>query len=126
MQTLATPTGPVISDPESLIYFPYDISFKDTDSSPAIRYQIEQYLAKLSQLHDRITDCRVTVQIPHKRSGNRFFHINISLDLPGKRLAVSREPEVRDEHTDIHTAISCAFHKLTRQLEDFRRTQRGA
>ena len=123
MQTVATPTGPAIQDPADEIYFPYEISFKDTESSDAIRFQIEQYLAKLSRLFDRITDCRVVVSIPHKRSGNRFFHVHATMDLPGKRIAVSREPEVKDEHTEIHTAISSTFHKLTRQMEDYLRSR---
>ena len=126
MQTNSVPAGPAIPNALSLIYFPYTISFKDTAASPAIRFQIEQYLGKLSQVYDRITDVRVTVQIPHKRSGIRFFHINIQLDLPGKRLAVSREPEIKEERTDIYTAISSAFHKIVRQVEDFRSLhQRG-
>jgi ribosome-associated translation inhibitor RaiA len=123
VQTLATPTGPAIADPGSAINFSFEISFKDTEPSDAARFQIAQYLAKLGQLSDRITDCRVVVSIPHKRSGNRYFHIHATLDLPGKRLAVSREPETKEEHTDIHTAISACFHKLTRQMEDYLRTR---
>ena len=110
--------GPIIPlDRE--IPFPYEISFIDCAPSDAVRFQIEQYLTKLGGLYQRITDCKVTVRIPHKHGGNRFFHIHATLDLPGKRLAVSREPEMREERTDIQNAISAAFHKLTRQLEDY-------
>lgn len=123
MQTLATSTGPTIPDADALIYFPYEISFKDMAPSDAIRFQIVQYLAKLSRMSQRITGCRVIVQLPHRRSGNRYFHIHAALDLPGKRLAVSREPEMKDEHTDIRTAISATFHKLGRQLEDYQRAR---
>src|ERR1700694_6023143 len=94
VQTLRPATGPTIPDPETEIYFPYDISFPDTAPSDAIRFQIVQYLAKLGRLSNRITDCKVVVRIPHKRSGKRFFHIHAALDLPGKRIAVSREPEI--------------------------------
>lgn len=125
MQSFATPTGPAIPDPESAVYFPYDISFQDTEPSDAIRFQIVQYLAKLGKLSSRITDCKVVVRIPHRRGGNRFFHIHATLDLPGKRIVVSREPEVKDEHTEIKTAISATFHKLIRQMEEYLRIRGG-
>jgi ribosome-associated translation inhibitor RaiA len=117
MRTQSLPSAQVSIPHE--IDFPYDISFIDCSPSPAIRFQIEYYLAKLSKISDRITDCKVSVRIPHKHSVVRFFHINVSLDLPGRRIAVSREPEVKEEHTDIQTAISSSFHKLTRQLTTF-------
>jgi ribosome-associated translation inhibitor RaiA len=120
MQTLATATGPVFSDPLSSIDFPYEISFKNMAPSNAVRYQIAQYLAKLSGLSARITDCKVVVSIPHKR-GKRSFHVHAALDLPGKRIAVSREPETKEVNTDINTAISSCFHKLIRQMEDYLR-----
>ena len=101
------------------IKFPYDISFIDCTPSDAVRFQIEQHLAKVGQLYERITDCKVAVRIPHKSSGNRYFHINIQMDVPGKRIAVSREPEAREQHTEIHAAVRDAFHKLSRQLETF-------
>lgn len=101
------------------IPFPYDIRFTDSDASPAVRFQIEEQLMKLSRIYPRITDCRVAVAIPHKRSSTRHFHIQIQLDIPGKRLAVSRDPDVTDDHVSVRTAVNDAFHKLTRQLEDF-------
>lgn len=104
---------------DSTIRFPYDISFVDCDTSDAVRFQVEQHLAKLNRLSERITDCKVTVRIPHRHSINRFFHINIALDMPGKRIVVTREPELDATHTGIRTAISNAFHKLFRQTEAF-------
>jgi ribosome-associated translation inhibitor RaiA len=120
MQTYSTQTQSVETSTNE-IYFPYDISFVDCEPSDAVRFQVEHQLTKLSRIHNRITDCRVIIRIPHKHRMNssRIFHIHISLDLPGKRLAVSREPELNDERSGIQTAISASFHKLIRQLEDF-------
>ena len=117
MQPFQVPSGP-FTPLNSEITFPYDIQFVDCPPSDAVRFQVEQYLVKLNRLSNRITDCRVSVRIPHKHGGNRFFHVHASLDMPGRRIAVSREPEIREERTDVHTAISSTFHKLTRQLED--------
>ncbi len=98
------------------IRFPYDISFADSDTSPATVEKIEGYLARLDRHYDRITDCKVFVRIPHK--GPKLFHVHIQLDIPGKRLAVSRDAEMDDSHATIQTAIKDAFQKITRQLED--------
>ena len=108
------------------IPFSYDIRFTDSEPSPAVRFQIEQHLARIARVYDRITDCRVAVMIPHKHSATRHFHIQIQLDIPGKRLAVSRNPEASDEHVQVRRAVNDAFHKLTRQLEDFLKARNRA
>ena len=110
----ALPTGA-----ESPIPFPYDIAFVDTDTSDAVRGQIEEHLARLSHFYDRITYARVNVRVPHKHGGFRMFHIHVEVDVPGRRLAATREPELDDKHTEPRLAIRDAFHKVTRQLEDF-------
>lgn len=117
MQTVGTVKS-LGTQEDQYIYFPYTICFVDCEPSEAVRFQIEEHLARLEHFYSRITDCRVNVRIPHKR-GARFFHIHIQLDVPGKRLAVSREPETKDEHTTVSAAIRDAFHKVVRQLEDF-------
>jgi len=106
------------------IQFEYTISFPDSDASPAMRELIEEQFMRLSRFYNRITSGHVQVRIPHKHGGVRNFHVHIQLDVPGKRLAVSREPEKSDDHTDPAVAIRDAFHKLTRQLEDFVRTRK--
>lgn len=104
---------------ETSIRFPYDISFVDSDPSDAVRFLVEQHLAKLNRLSDRITDCKVAVRIPHKHSLNRIFHVIIALDMPGKRIVVNREPDPNGAHTEIQAAVSDAFHRLFRQTEAF-------
>jgi ribosome-associated translation inhibitor RaiA len=105
---------------EGTIPFPYDVAFVDSATSPAVRSQIEDNLLRLSHFYERITFARVYVRIPHKhRTQGRQFHVHIQLDVPGRRLAASRETEPDDRHTDIHRAVRDAFMKMTRQLEDF-------
>ena len=113
-----TSAGPLtqIAQP---ISFPYDITFADSEASPATRAKIEEYLTRLERHYDRIIDCKVFVRIPHKHGGVRFFHIHIQLDIPGKRIAVSREPEINDDHVDPQMAIKDAFDKVMRQLDDY-------
>jgi len=101
------------------IRFPYDITFADSETSPATVVKIEEHLARLDRFYDRITDCKVFVRIPHKHGGVRLFHVHIQLDVPGKRLVVSRDTENDDSHLEMAVAIKDAFAKITRQLEDF-------
>jgi ribosome-associated translation inhibitor RaiA len=115
-ETMAEKSASPAASPS--IRFPYDISFADSDTSPATSEKIESYLARLDRHYDRITDAKVFVRIPHNH-GPKLFHIHIQLDIPGKRLAVSRDTEVDDSHAAIQTAIKDAFQKITRQLDDF-------
>ena len=122
MNSRAEKKTATVQDFKDMIHFPYDISFVDCEPSDAVRFQVEEHLSRLNHFYDRITDCKIAVRIPHKHSEHskaRFFHVNIQLDLPGKRIAVSREPEIERPHTEVGPAIRDAFHKLTRQLEDF-------
>ncbi len=109
----------------SPIYFPYDVSFADCEISPATVANVEDHLIRLQRYYDRITDCRVVIRIPHKHGGLRFFHIHIQLDVPGRRLAVSREPEANEDHTDIKMALKIAFEKMQHQLIEFTRVRKG-
>jgi ribosomal subunit interface protein len=111
------PTGPSVP-------FPFDVSFVDSETSPAVRYQIEEHLERLSHFYDRITYAHVYVRIPHKH-GRRSFHVHVQLDVPGRRIAVSRDCEDSDKLMDVHIAVRDAFNKVTRQLEDFAKVRRG-
>ena len=113
-----------VADP-SPIYFPYDVSFADCEISPATVTKVEEHLMRLQRYYDRITDCRVIIRIPHKHGGLRFFHVHIQLDVPGKRLAVSREAEANDDHTDIKMALKIAFDKIQHQLIEFTRVRKN-
>lgn len=108
----------------SLVPFPYDISFADCESSPATRLKIEEQMLRLTRVFDRIQGVKVFIRIPHRHGGLRQFHINIQVDVPGKRIAVSRDPEVTDDHRVIGLAIRDAFTKAVRQLECFAKLRR--
>ena len=101
------------------ISFPYEIAFVDCEPSEAVRFQLEQQLARLNNLYKRIIDCKIAVRVHHKASKNRFYHLNIILDLPGKKIVASHDPETKSDHSEPSAAIRDAFHKLIRQLDDF-------
>jgi ribosome-associated translation inhibitor RaiA len=114
----ATAQGQEAGEAPPLVRFPYDISFIDCEPSAAVRFQIEENLSRVDHLYHRIIDCKVAVRIAHKHSKNRFFHIHVQMDIPGRRLVVSRDTESPVKNTEIHRAVRDAFHKLARQLDD--------
>lgn len=114
---------------DGVVPFPYDVRFVDCEVSPAVRHLCEEYLARMAHFYDRIDFGRVYLRIPHKHGHNRFFHVHVQLDIPGRRLVASREPEVNDKHMDVRLAIRDAFHSLQRELVDFtkrRNSHKGA
>lgn len=123
---------------------PLQVSFRNMETSPAVEDRIREELAKLSQFYDRITNCRVMVEIPHRhREAGKRFHIRIYLTVPGGEIVVKQEPsrhtmlrdfaiekrqkiqETAAPHKDIYVAIRDAFKTARRQLQDFVRAQRG-
>lgn len=106
---------------------------------------------KLGAFYDRIMNCRVIVEAPHRhhRKG-KLYHIRIHLAVPGgevtvkhepKRIvgslarrqktqevapATTREPSKYAAHKDIYVALRDAFDAVRRKLQDYARTRRGA
>ena len=100
---------------------PLQISFHGIAHSDALYGTIREKAEKLDRYYDRITSCRVVVELGarHKRQGKQFS-VRVDLKVPGTELAVTRE---HDE--DAQVAIREAFDAARRQLEDYARTQRG-
>jgi len=80
----------------------------------------------LENYYDRIMSCRVVVDRPHlhHQEGN-LYQIRIDLKVPGRELAVKREPSQHADYKDLNIMIRDAFDEARRQLEDYARRQRG-
>ena len=105
---------------------PVQISFRHMDPDSSARTQVEQRLAELEQYHDRITACHVVVEAAHRhhRQG-KLFQVKIDLTVPGRTIAVGRDPAEHHAHEDAHVAIRDAFDAVRRRLEDHVRRVRG-
>jgi cold shock CspA family protein/ribosome-associated translation inhibitor RaiA len=108
---------------------PLEIAFHNTDPSPALETAIRERVAKLEKLCDRLVACRVSVEKLHRqhRTGN-VYEVHITLQLPGRDLAVSREPhraKQRYANPDVHTSLRDAFDAAEAQLLSFKEQQRG-
>jgi hypothetical protein len=120
------------------------ITFRNLKPSQAVAARIRSEVAKLGQYYDRITSCRVVVEVPHRhRQRGDLFLLRIDLHVPGDQIAVNRAPSLHGPlahtdtgkwakhlervapHKDIYVTIRDAFNVARRRLEDYARRLRG-
>ena len=124
---------------------PVQITWRDMAPSPTVGAKIREEAAKLEEFYDRITSCRVTIEIPRRYlSGEYQFHIRIDLTLPGGEIVANHEPtlhsslrrteseehskgqELSAPHKDVYVAIRDAFKTARRKLQVYAHRQNGA
>jgi len=108
---------------------PVEIVFHNTSSSPTLETEIRERVEKLDRLYDHLIGCRVSVELLHRRhkTGN-LYDVHIELRVPGKEIAISREPHRAREkfaNPDLGVALRDAFHAAERRLIDFKRRPHG-
>lgn len=116
---------------------PVQITFRNMAASPAVETRIREEAAKLETFYDRITSCRVVMEIPHQHheKGNHF-HVRIDIGVPGGEVVVRHEPDLHSSikelddgaraksleasapHKDAYVAIRDAFKAARRRLQD--------
>lgn len=79
---------------------------------------------KLQKFSRTIISCRVVIELPHRRhqTGNHY-NVRIDLSIPGREVAINRDPTKHGEKADIHVALKEAFEAAERELEDFKETK---
>lgn len=99
---------------------PPEISYRNVEPSERIEEKIREEIGKLERYFDRITRCRVVVDVPHRHSeqGNRY-HVGIRLTVPTTELVVSRDPGDDRGHHDLEVAVTDAFQAMRRQLDEY-------
>lgn len=102
------------------------ITFKNLPESDALKDLVYKRLDRLDRLFPRIIDCHVLIESPH-RHHYRGNHIRVRVELyvPGKRLVVSRDPDLNSAHKDAQVAVRDSFNSIDRQLQDYARELRG-
>lgn len=105
---------------------PLQITFRHMDSSEAVAARIRERAVELERFLDRIISCRVVVECRHpRRQHGNLFRVRIDLKVPGRAIAVGRDPAAHQAHEDIYVAIRDAFDAARRVLEDHVRERRG-
>lgn len=105
---------------------PLQITWRDIEKSEAVEAAVQEHAKKLDQFCDHITSCRVVVEVPHhhKHKGN-IYHISIDITVPGKEIAVTRDPSQHHAHEDMYVTVRDAFAAAKRQVQNYVRIQRG-
>lgn len=99
---------------------PIQITVRDIENTPALEANIRKRAEKLERFYDRISSCRVVVELPqkHKRQG-KIFNLRIDITVPGKELIARKQNE------DVYVAIRDAFDAIVRQLDDHSCKRKG-
>lgn len=100
---------------------PLQISLHGIEHSDPLYNAIRDKVAKLERYYDRITSCRVVLELEgrHRRKGRQFV-VRIDLKVPGGEIVVTHEHDA-----DVMVALRDAYDAARRRLEDYARGQRG-
>jgi cold shock CspA family protein/ribosome-associated translation inhibitor RaiA len=105
---------------------PIQITFRNMESSPTIEAQLRDRAEALERFFPGIIACRAVVELAHRhhRQG-KLFHVRVRVTVPGREIAVDRDPAEHHAHEDAAVAIRDAFDAARRQLEDHHRHLQG-
>lgn len=99
---------------------PLQITSRNLELDGFFREEIRERAEKLERVHDRITRCRVVVEVPHRHKKDGIhYNVKIEMTVPGGELVVKREP-----NEDLSVAIRDAFDAARRKLEETTDRQR--
>ncbi|MQX36990.1 HPF/RaiA family ribosome-associated protein [Roseospira navarrensis] len=103
---------------------PLQIAFHGLDHSDAVEARVREKVEKLEQFCDRITKCRVVIEVHHKNVSNLHrkgepYHVSITCSVPGDDLVVKRDPKEPKAHEDINIALRDAFATMERRVKDY-------
>ena len=100
---------------------PLQITARNMEMTDAIDAAVRKKAEKLEHFSDLITSCRVVVECPHRHQHKGImYNVHIDLKLPGKELAITREPA-----EDLYVAMRDAFDVATRQVREYMQKRNG-
>ena len=106
---------------------PLEIAFHNLQASESVEAEIRRQVRRLEVRYGHLTGCRVSVEALHQQhqTGN-LFEVHVTMSVPGRELAVSREPHharERHAHPDVYTSLRDAFRAAEKQLESYKSRQ---
>ena len=95
---------------------PLQISAHNVSLAGAGRELIHRSAAKLETFCDRITACRVIVEVPQRFPAGApiVYNVRVDVTVPGDEIVVTRQG-----HPELETAIQDAFDAVGRRLQDY-------
>jgi ribosome-associated translation inhibitor RaiA len=105
---------------------PLRITFQNTPPSEAIRRLIVEQVDHLEHFFGRLVACEVHFKLPdgnHRTGGP--FEVTIHLKMPGGHTVdIDRTPSLDERFSDPQFAVSDAFRRARRRLQDRSRLMR--
>jgi ribosome-associated translation inhibitor RaiA len=99
---------------------PLQVTYRGMTASDGVDKLIRDRAAKLEQYFDRITSCRVLLEVPHRhQSKGRLFNLRIDIGVPGTEIVVNRTPPSHNENEDVQVAIREGFDIAKRELLEY-------
>jgi cold shock CspA family protein/ribosome-associated translation inhibitor RaiA len=101
---------------------PLQIAMRNMESSDAVRRVVRRYVKKLEVFCDRITSCRVMIEVSQRFPAGVpiAYNVRVELNVPGDQIVIKRQTQPL-----LLTAIQDAFDAAGRGLQDYTRRIRG-
>jgi ribosome-associated translation inhibitor RaiA len=101
---------------------PLQLSVRHLTLSDPARALVHRYVEKLERFYDRITSCRVMIEVPQSFPTGEpvVYHVRVDIRVPGEEIVIKRQ-----QHSELETAIQEAFDCAGRRLQDYAQRQRG-
>jgi ribosome-associated translation inhibitor RaiA len=96
-----------------------EITFKNTDVSPAMEARIRDRIQRLERFHNGIIGCRVVVEEGHKApaSAKNPLALTLEVQIPGRLLASHGEEEIRAAKDNTGSLVTRVFEAMEHQLD---------
>ncbi len=105
---------------------PLRVTFQGTTPSGGMRQMIDAEVDTLERFYGRMTACHVVFKVPdrHHRNGG-LYEVAVHLKMPGgSTVDVDRTPRHDERYADPAFAVSDAFRRARRRLQDRARVMR--
>ncbi len=101
---------------------PLEVHFHGIDKSEAVEQRVREKVAKLAKHFDRITHCRVVLEVPHRSPQKpKVYQIKIELGMPGHQpVVICHEREGSHANEELGLAIRDAFEAALRKVDGMR------
>jgi ribosome-associated translation inhibitor RaiA len=105
-----------------MIMVPLRLAVHNTELAPRARSDIRERVERLARFYDRITTCRVTIEVPQhrRRTDHTLYGVRLALTVPLGSIVIDRQPR-----RALATALDDAFSAARRRLQDHARRIRG-
>lgn len=108
-----------------MLTIPLRITFRDMAPSTFVEEYVRARAEKLESFARHITNCHVTIALPHRHRHGSHPHVSIELAVRGKCLVANRDREDEKRLQDVNACVDHAFDEARRVLVDHIRTQQS-